>query len=127
MKKAADVARRDAIRQKDFANELWSQLTDFIKNNQVTQTREVPVARSHKNKAPHALTAQVWPEDELDTLIINKMPHAKLHEIAAEKFVDQVMVHVFVDAEHDPGAAKDCRSIHRWDHPKAEVLLAYAR
>ena len=127
MKKAADVARRDAIRQKDFANELWSQLTDFIKNNQVTQTREVPVAGSHKNKAPHALTAQVWPEDELDTLIINKMPHAKLHEIAAEKFVDQVMVHVFVDAEHDPGAAKDCRSIHRWNHPKAEVLLAYAR
>ena len=31
LKKAADVARRDAIRQKDFANELWSQLTDFIK------------------------------------------------------------------------------------------------
>ena len=121
------MARQDAFRQKDFANELWSQLTDFIKNNQVTQTREVPVAGSHKNKAPHALTAQVWPEDELDTLIINKMPHAKLHEIAAEKFVDQVMVHVFVDAEHDPGAAKDCRSIHRCDHPKAEVLLAYAR
>ena len=127
MKKAADVARQDAIRQKDFANELWSQLTDFIKNNQVTQTREVPVAGSHKKKARHKASAQVWPEDELDTLIINKMPHAKLHEIAAEKFVDQVMVHMFVDAEHDPGAAKDCQSIHRWDLPKAEVLLAYVR
>ena len=85
------------------------------------------MAGSHKKKARHKASAQVWPEDELDTLIINKMPHAKLHEIAAEKFVDQVMVHVFVDAEHDPGAAKDCQSIHRWDLPKAEVLLAYVR
>ena len=127
MKKAADVARQDAFRQKDFANELWSQLTDFIKNNPRSQTREVPAAGSHKKKTRNKASAQVWPADELETLIINKMPHAELHEIAAEKFVDQVMVHVFVDAEHDPGAAKDCRSIHRWDHPKAEVLLAYAR
>ena len=128
LKKAADVARRDAIRQKDFANELWSQLTDFIKNNQVTQTREVPVAGSHKNKAPHALTAQVWPEDELDTLIINKMPHAKLHEIAAEKFVDQVMVHVFVDSQIDlRGSAIECRSNPVLDSYEAEVLLAYVR
>ena len=128
LKKAADVARRDAIRQKDFANELWSQLTDFIKNNPRSQTREVPAAGSHKKKTRNKASAQVWPADELETLIINKMPHAELHEIAAEKFVDQVMVHVFVDSQIDlRGSAIECRSNPVLDSCEAEVLLAYVR
>ena len=128
MKKAADVARQDAFRQKDFANELWSQLTDFIKNNTRSQTREVPAAGSHKKKTRNKASAQVWPADELETLIINKMPHAELHEIAAEKFVDQVMVHVFVDSEIDLRAsAIECRSNPVLDSYEAEVLLAYVR
>ena len=56
------------------------------------------------------------------------MPHAKLHEIAAEKFVDQVMVHVFVDSEIDLRAsAIECRSNPVLDSYEAEVLLAYVR
>ena len=117
------MARQDAFRQKDFANELWSQLTDFIKNNTRSQTREVPAAGSHKKKTRNKASAQVWPADELETLIINKMPHAELHEIAAEKFVDQVMVHVFVDAEIDLRAsAIDCRSNARLDSWEAGLI-----
>ena len=106
---------------------LWSQLTDFIRNHRDTQTSAVPKAGSHNSVAGNKASAQDWQVDELETLIVTKYPDAQLPQIAAEKFVDQVMVKVFADGEHDPGAAIDYLSDDRHNSEAAQVLLAYVR
>ena len=126
-RKDADGCWQQEIKKNEFANMLWSQLNDFIRNNRDTQTSAVPEAGSHKSMAGNKASAQDWPVDELETLILTKFPDAQLPQIAAEKFVDKVMVDVFASGEHDPGAAINYLSDDRWDSPEAKVLLAYVR
>ena len=45
--------------------------------------------------------------DELEMLIKSKFPDAEPYEIQAEKFVDEVMVGLFIEKQYELGAVDD--------------------
>ena len=124
-RKDADGCWQHEIKKNEFANMLWSQLNDFIRNNRDTQTSAVPEAGSlvAGNKA----SAKEWPADELEQLILAKFPDASTRIIAAEKFVDTYMLERFREKEIDPGDAVDNMDDNGYHLESAKVLLAYVR
>ena len=127
LKEEADDCRMNQIKKKDFANMLWLRLIAFIKEHPETQTVAVPENVSHKSMAGKKASAQNWPMDELEMLVKSKFPGAEPYEIQAEKFVDEVMVGLFMEKIYEPRAADDFLSQDRWNSTEAQVLLAYVR
>ena len=126
-RKDADGARQQEIKKNEFANMLWSQLNDFIRNNRDTQTSAVPEAGSHNSVAGNKASAKEWPVDELEMLIMAKFPEASKTIIAAEKFVDTYMLERFREGGIDPGHAVDNMDDQGYHKESSKVLLAYVR